>query len=115
MEHAMPYDHNLAERIRAKLKTYPNIVEKKIFGGVGFLIHGNLACGVHEDDMIVRVGNENNAPALAQPFVRQFMPMPGKPMEGWILVAPQGLEAEANLHHWAELGYEYASKLPEKK
>jgi TfoX/Sxy family transcriptional regulator of competence genes len=111
----MPYDQNLAERIRSVLKEPPTIVEKKMFGGVGFILNGNLACGVQGDDLIVRVGLENNDTALSQSHVRPFMPVPGKPMAGWILVAPEGTFTDQELEKWVRAGYEYASVLPEKK
>jgi TfoX/Sxy family transcriptional regulator of competence genes len=110
----MPYNQHLAERIRTALETHPTIVEKKMFGGVGFMINGNLACGVQGEDMIVRVGVDNNDAALAQPHVRPFMVMPGKPMAGWVLVAPEGSSTEQDLERWVHAGYEYASSLPEK-
>jgi len=110
----MPYDQNLAERIRTTLKTHPGVVEKKMFGGVGFILRGNMACGVHGNDLIVRVGPENNDAALSRSFVRPFMVMPGKPMAGWIFVAPEGITTDQDLLNWVELGYEYASTLPEK-
>ena len=110
----MPYDQNLAKRIRIVLESFPVLVEKKMFGGVGFMLWGNMVCGVQGDDLIVRVGAENNASALAQPFVRPFMPVPGKPMAGWVLVAPEGVVTEQDLQHWVEKGFEYASTLPEK-
>jgi TfoX/Sxy family transcriptional regulator of competence genes len=111
----MPYDQNLAERIRTTLKVYPGCVEKKMFGGVGYILRGNMACGVHGNDLIVRMGAENNDAALSRPFARPFMVMPGKPMAGWIVVAPEGITTDQDLLHWVELGYEYASTLPEKK
>jgi len=110
----MPYDQNLAERIRTSLKIHPGVVEKKMFGGVGFILRGNMACGVHGNGLIVRVGAENNDSALSRSFVRPFMVMPGKPMAGWILVAPEGIPTEQDLQYWVELGYKYASTLPEK-
>ncbi len=110
----MPYDQNLAERIRSTLKEHPTIVEKKMFGGVGFMVNGNLACGVQGDDLIVRIGVENNAEALSQPHVRPFMPVPGKQMAGWILVAPEGTSADQDLEKWVKAGYKYATTLPDK-
>jgi TfoX/Sxy family transcriptional regulator of competence genes len=110
----MPYDQNLAKRIRTALEVHPGLVEKKMFGGVGFMLRGNMACGVQGDDLIVRVGVENNDAALSQPFVRPFMAMPGKSMAGWILVAPGGIATDQVLQHWVELGFAYASTLPEK-
>jgi hypothetical protein len=111
----MAYDQILAERIRVILIPHPEVVEKKMFGGVGFLLHGNMACGVQGDDVIVRVAVENNERILSQPFTRPFMPMPGKPMAGWILVAPEGTANEPDLQYWVCMGYEYALTLPEKK
>lgn len=111
----MPYDHNLANRVRAALEKFPGCVEKKMFGGVGFIVHGNMACGVQGNDLIVRVGAENNDSALSHPFVRPFMAMPGKPMAGWVLVAPKGLPSSQDLQYWVELGYTYAVSLPDKK
>ena len=110
----MPYDQSLAMRIRTTLEVCPGFVEKKMFGGVGFMLRGNMACGVQGDDLIVRVGAENNATALTQPYVRPFMVMPGKPMAGWILVAPEGITTAQDLQQWVERGFEYASTLPEK-
>jgi TfoX/Sxy family transcriptional regulator of competence genes len=110
----MPYNLHLTDRIRTILETYPTIVEKKMFGGVGFMINGNLACGVQGEDMIVRVGVENNDASLAQPYVRPFMVMPGKPMAGWVLVAPEGTSTEQDLKKWVAAGVAYASTLPEK-
>jgi TfoX/Sxy family transcriptional regulator of competence genes len=111
----MPYDLNLAARIRYALKEHPTIVEKKMFGGVGYMINGNMACGVQGDDLIVRVGIENDIAALSKPHVRPFMPVRGKPMAGWILVAPLGTSTDLELEKWVQTGYEYASSLPEKK
>jgi TfoX/Sxy family transcriptional regulator of competence genes len=110
----VPYDQNLAKRIRSILQVHPGLVEKKMFGGVGFMLHGNMVCGVQGNDLIVRVGTENNDAALSRSFVRPFMAMPGKPMAGWILVAPEGYAADQDLLYWVELGFAYASSLPEK-
>jgi TfoX/Sxy family transcriptional regulator of competence genes len=110
----MPYDQILANRIRMQLKKHQDIVEKKMFGGVGFIIHGNMACGVQGNDLIVRVGPENHDTTLSRPFVRPFLVMPGKPMKGWVLVTPEGVATDPDLKDWVELGYEYASSLPAK-
>ncbi len=110
----MPYDQTLAQRIHAVLQTHPEIIEKKMFGGVGFILRGNMACGVQGDDLIVRVGAENNEFALSQPHTRPFMARPGKPMAGWVLVSPAGTRDDRDLHAWVNRGYAYASSLPEK-
>ena len=110
----MPYDPILAERVRAALISSPGCNEKKLFGGVGFILRGNMACGVQGSDLIVRVGAENNDSALSRPFVRPFTGVPGKPMAGWVLVAPEGTAKDEELLYWIRLGYKYASTLPEK-
>ena len=84
-----------------------------MFGGIGFLVRGNMACGVHGDDMIVRVGAENYAAALKQPFTHPF-DMTGKPMAGWITVGPQGYEKDADLQAWIRQGLDFTGTLPAK-
>ncbi len=111
----MPYDHDLADRIRKILGDRPSMVEKKMFGGVGFMLRGNMACGVWGDELIVRIGEAANDAALALPHVRPFMPVPGRPMAGWVLVGPQATASETDFQRWVEQGYDYASSLPEKK
>lgn len=109
----MPYDTLLAIRIRAALGPLPELVEKKMFGGVGFLVNGNMACGVHKNDLIVRVGPEDYAEALSRPHTHVF-DMTGHPMAGWVIVAPQGCTTETDLHKWVEQGLAFARSLPRK-
>ena len=110
----MPYDELLAVRIRAALGPLPELEEKKMFGGVGFLVNGNMACGVHKDDLIVRVGAANYAEALSHPHTRLF-DIIGKPMAGWVMVEPEGCATEADLKNWIERGLAFALSLPGKK
>lgn len=109
----MPYDELLAIRIRALLSSLPNLVEKKMFGGVGFLLNGNMACGVHKDDLIVRVGAEAYPQALRRPHTRVF-DMTGRAMTGWVVVAPAGCAREAELRAWVEEGIAFAGRLEGK-
>jgi len=109
----MPYDLNLAKRIRDHLASFPDLEEKKMFGGVAFLIRGNMACGVHGDGMIVRVGAENYQAALQQSFTRPF-DMTGRPMAGWIVVDPEGCEQDRDLQEWVKRGIDFARSLPAK-
>ena len=110
----MPYDTLLATRIRAALGSLPGLEEKKMFGGVGFLINGNMACGVHKNEMIVRVGPEKSAEALARMHTHVF-DMTGRPMAGWVMVAPQGCATESQLKAWVDQGLAFASSLPAKE
>ncbi len=109
----MPYDEALARRIRDKLARTPGLNEKKMFGGVGFMLYGNLACGVNGNDLIVRVGPEKHAASLAQPYTRPF-DMTGRPMAGWVVVEPPGFAVEADLDRWIAMGIDFAATLPPK-
>jgi TfoX/Sxy family transcriptional regulator of competence genes len=109
----MAYDELLAVRIRAALSDQPGLVEKKMFGGVCFLLNGNMACGVIKDDLIVRVGLEGHADALARPHVRLF-DFTGRPMKGWVLVASPAVASEQDLKDWLRLGVDFSRSLPPK-
>ena len=110
----MTYDTLLAARLRAALGPLPDLVEKKMFGGVGFLFNGNMACGVHKNDLIVRVGPRRSAEALIRPHTRIF-DMTGHPMAGWVMVEPEGCASEAELIAWVEQGLAFARSLPPKE
>jgi TfoX/Sxy family transcriptional regulator of competence genes len=112
-EGGLAYDEDLAQRIRKELADEPRLVEKKMFGGIGFLLDGNMACGVHGDDLIVRVGPARNQDALAQRHARVF-DMTGRPMVGWVEVDPAGVASAADLRRWVMLGVEHARTLPPK-
>lgn len=109
----MAYDEKLAERIRSKLKGKRGIAEKRLFGGVGFLVKGNMACGVNKRDLIVRLSDDDFASALKQPHVRIF-DMTGRPMKGWIMVTAEGLRNDAALRSWIDKAYKHAQSLPAK-
>ena len=109
----MAYDESVAQRVRAELDGLPGLVEKKMFGGVGFIVQGNMAVGVHDNDLIVRVGAAQYAETLAKPHVKVF-DMTGLPMQGWVLVSSDGIEAEEDLKHWIEQGVTFALSLPPK-
>ncbi len=109
----MAYNEELAQRMRARLKRKPGMVEKKMFGGIGFLVNGNMACGVNKQDLIVRLSDQDFAAALKKPHVRIF-DMTGRPMKGWILVSPAGYASEAALESWIEKGISFAKSLPSK-
>ena len=108
----MAYNEELAERIRSQLDGIP-FVEKKMFGGVGFLISGNMACGVNKEDLIVRVDPERHATLLKKPHAKPF-DLTGKPMKGWLLVEADGCKTEKQLSAWVKEGIAFALTLPPK-
>ena len=109
----MAYDEGLAQRIREVLGEQPGLVEKKMFGGAGFMVHGNMACGVHKDALIVRVGPENHEEAMARPHTRPF-DITGRPMKGWVMVTSDGYESDEALEDWVQQGVDFALSLPPK-
>jgi hypothetical protein len=109
----MAYDELLGVRIRAALGPLPGLEEKKMFGGVGFMVNGKMACGVHKHGLIVRVGPEKHAWAMARLHTRPF-DMTGHPMAGWVVVDPPGCSTEAALKAWVDLGLAFALSLPSK-
>lgn len=108
----MPYNEKLAERIRAELSGIP-FVEKKMFGGVGYLLNGNMACGVNKEDLIVRVAPEKFNELLRKPNAKPF-DITGRPMKGWLMVEPQGYQTPGKLSEWVREGVEFALTLPPK-
>jgi TfoX/Sxy family transcriptional regulator of competence genes len=108
----MAYNLKLAERIRSELSGIP-FVEKKMFGGAGFLLNGNLACGVNKDNLIVRVDAERHGALLKKPHVKPF-DMTGKPMKGWLLVDAEGYKTDKQLSTWITEGVQFALSLPPK-
>jgi hypothetical protein len=109
----MAYDRALAERIRLALAGQRGLTERKMFGGIGFMLHGNMACGVNQDRLIVRVGRDRYEESLAEPHADVF-DMTGRPMRGWITVSPEGHASEEDLAAWLDRGLTFAKTLPPK-
>jgi hypothetical protein len=109
----MAFDERLAERIRTALGKRRGVVEKKMFGGVAFLLNGNMCVGVHQSALMVRLAPEETDAALAQPHTKRF-DLTGRPMKGWILVEPDGVATDAKLGKWVEIAVKYAGALPKK-
>jgi TfoX/Sxy family transcriptional regulator of competence genes len=110
----MAYDENLAQRLREILLGSPNLSEMKMFGGIAFLINGNMACGVTQNDLIVRVGPEASEQAFAAPHTRPFAMTSRAPMSGWVQVEPAGFATDEDLQGWVRQGLRYAASLPPK-
>jgi TfoX/Sxy family transcriptional regulator of competence genes len=108
----MAYNLKLAERIRSELNGIP-FDEKKMFGGVGFLLNGNMACGVNKDHLIVRVGPEKHTALLKKPHAKPF-DLTGKPMKGWLIVEENGVKTDKQLSTWVKEGVGFALTLPPK-
>jgi TfoX N-terminal domain len=109
----MAYDDTLATRIRERLGKRNGLAEKKMFGGIAFLLNGNMCCGVHGDDMIVRLNPAETDGALSKRHTRVF-DLTGRPMKGWILVESKGLTSPAALAEWVDVAVKFASSLPSK-
>ena len=109
----MAYDEDLADRIMANLADQPTLVQKRMFGGLSFMVQGNFCCGVVKSEMCVRVGADNYEDALAEPHVRP-MHFTGKPMTGWVFVGPLALSEDGSLKGWVDKGLRYALALPAK-
>lgn len=108
----MAYDEKLAARIRKALAQTPGVEEKQMFGGVAFLMRGNMLVGVHKDALIARVGPDETAKALRDANARIF-DITGRPMKGWILVSARGV-AGAKLARWIDRAREFVKNLPSK-
>ncbi|MGW1748939.1 TfoX/Sxy family protein [Streptomyces sp. NPDC002092] len=109
----MAYDEGLAERIRQHLGADPGVAEKRMFGGIAFLLHGNMAVGVTGDHLMVRVGPDATDAALARPGARLF-DMTGRPMRGWVVVDSSAVTEDETLGEWIDEGYAFAAGLPPK-
>ena len=109
----MAYDEALADRIRELLAARADVSERKMFGGIAFMVAGNMACGVLGEDLIVRLGDEESENALAEDGVRPF-DFTGKPMRSIIYVSPERTSNDAGLADWVEMGADFATSLPPK-
>jgi hypothetical protein len=110
----MAFDERLAGRIRNQLGKKKGLTEKKMFGGIAFLLNGNMSCGVHGEELIVRLSPDETDAALAQKHTRIFDLSGGRPMKGWLLVKPEGLKSDKDLAKWVDTGVAYAASLPPK-
>jgi TfoX/Sxy family transcriptional regulator of competence genes len=109
----MAYDEGLAERIRSVVGDDRRITEKKMFGGVAFLLDGKMFVGVVKDDLMVRVGPERYEESLQDAHVRP-MDFTGKLMRGYVYIAPDDVEEETQLVKWVRLSTMFVTTLPEK-
>jgi TfoX/Sxy family transcriptional regulator of competence genes len=109
----MAYSRALADRVRHALRQTRLTTEKRMFGGLAFLLNGNLLVGVWQDALIARLGAQQAATALGRPHVSQFE-VGGRPMKGWVVVELDGLESDRDLADWIERAIEFVVTLPAK-
>jgi hypothetical protein len=110
----VPYDEALVERVRDVLMSAPGLVEKKMFGGIGWTLFGHMAAGAHSDGRLMIRCSRGDFPALlAEPGASGLM-RGGKPLTGWVLVDADAVEDDAALALWVGRGRTYASSLPPK-
>ena len=109
----MPYNEHVAERLRAVLSLRKGITEKRMFGGLAFLLHGNMVCGVLNDNLVLRLGDKLAAEALAKAHVRP-MDFTGRPMKSMVYVASEGFRDDSALTEWLGKALSFARTLPSK-
>jgi TfoX/Sxy family transcriptional regulator of competence genes len=107
------YNEDLAERVRDLLSARSDVSERKMFGGIAFMIAGNMACGVLGEDLIVRLGDDEGEKALAEEGVRPF-DFTGRPMKNIVYVSTERTGDDGDLADWVETGADYAASLPAK-
>ena len=109
----MAYNTDVADRIRARIGPRPELTEREMFGGIAFMISGNMAVGVSGEELMVRVGKDAHEQAVARPGARTF-DMGARPMTGWINVTDDGYDSEDDFGYWVDQGVAYAESLPAK-
>jgi TfoX/Sxy family transcriptional regulator of competence genes len=109
----MAYDEGLAQRLREALDAERGLAEKKMFGGIAFLLRGHMCCGVVGGELMLRVGPEAYPEALAQRHARP-MDFTGRPMRGFVYVAAEGFESDEDLEAWLARATAFARSLPPK-
>ena len=109
----MAYDERLAQRVRKMLAKQPGVTERQMFGGIAFMVQGNMCCGVHKADLIVRVGPQQYEQALAEPGARP-MDLTGRALKGFVFVDPAVFGSDRGLARWVKRGLGFATALPAK-
>jgi hypothetical protein len=110
----MPYDEALAARVRTSLGKRKGLTEKKMFGGLGFLLNGNMCVGVWKEYLILRLGPDDGPTALREPHTRPI-DITGKPLSGWVMVEPGGTTTDAAVRSWVARAVAFVRTLPAKE
>ncbi|MCA9015074.1 MAG: TfoX/Sxy family protein [Planctomycetaceae bacterium] len=109
----MAYDEELAQRVHQLLKRRKGFSQKKMFGGICFMLHGNMCCGVTQNELMLRLGVKNAIKALEEPFTRE-MDFTGKPLKSMIYVERPGFDDDHDLKYWVDQAVKFAQSLPPK-
>ena len=109
----MPYNKEIDARTREIVNKWKNIADKKMFGGVCYLLNGNMVCGVYKDYLILRLGEKPALKTMDLPFVKDF-DITGRPMKGWVMVAEEGFADDNTLKDWLNQAKKFAKTLPPK-
>lgn len=109
----MAYDEPLAERVEALIGKRRGVTQKRMFGGLAFLLNGNMCCGVMRDRVMLRLGPDGVQAALKERYAEP-MNFTGKPMKSMVYVRPEGYEADEDLAQWVEKAVRFAKTLPAK-
>ena len=109
----MPYDEGLAERVREQLADVSFVTEKRMFGGLVFMVNGNMLCGIMPERLMLRVGPHAHEKTLARAHTEP-MDFSKRPLKGFVYVLPEGLESDEDLAEWLNLGLDFAGRLPPK-
>jgi TfoX/Sxy family transcriptional regulator of competence genes len=109
----VPYDKQLAERVRAILADRGDVTERNMFGGIAFMVGGHMCCGVNGSDLVLRLGEAQAAAAFEHPETRP-MDFTGRPMKGFVYVSPEGTRSPDDLHAWVVRAADHVGTLPPK-
>ena len=109
----MPYDPGLAERLEEVLSDRPYMEEKKMFGGIGWMLNGNMCAGIYKEWLVIRVGVDVAEKVLREPYAKP-MDITGKAMKGWAMIFPEGIEDDSELNRYVNLAIAFVTSLPAK-
>jgi TfoX/Sxy family transcriptional regulator of competence genes len=109
----MPCDPGLAARLESLLSGRPGYQAKKMFGGIGWMLNGNMCVAIYKDWLIARVGVEAEKKVLSNPHTKPF-DITGKLMKGWIMIAPEGIDKDRDLEKVVQLAESFVKTLPKK-
>ena len=109
----MAYDEHLSKRLNKLIAKRNDFYEQKMFGGLGFLLRGNMCFGIWKDSLILRLGESQAQNALKNRNVKPF-DITGRAMKGWVMVSPAGMKTEAALRQWVTQAIDFVVQLPRK-